>query len=74
MVSFTVGLLWWLWCALFRIFVIVWTSYGIYRFVKDKIDDNARDKYIKECQKKHKKEMEEAKARIIKMQKNKKSD
>ena len=72
MVWFTVGLLWWLWCALFRFFVIAWTSYGVYRFIKDKIDDKARDKYIKECQENHKKEMEEAKERISKMVKENK--
>lgn len=67
MVNFTVSMLWWLLCALFRFFVIAWTSYGIYRFIKDRIDDKERDKYIKECQEKHKKEMEEAKERISKL-------
>lgn len=72
MINFTVSMLWWLLCALFRFFVIVWTSYGIYRFVKDRIDDKERDKYIKECQEKHKKEMEEAKERISKLAKKNK--
>ena len=67
MVSFTVNLLWWLGCAIFRFFVIVWTGYGIYRFVKDRIDDRVRDKYIKRIQEQHKKEMEEAKKRIAKL-------
>lgn len=71
MVGFTAGLLSWLWCAIFRFFVIVWTSYGIYRFIQDRIDDKKRDEYIKICQDKHKKEMEEAKRRIAKI-KNKK--
>ena len=69
MVGFTASLLSWLACALFRFFVIVWTSYGIYRFVQDKIDDKKRDKYIERCQEKHKQEMEEAKKRISKMKK-----
>ena len=66
MVSFTVSMLWWLACALFRFFVIAGTGYGIYKFFKDKIDDKQRVKYIKECQEKHKQEMEEAKKRIAK--------
>ena len=72
MINFTVSMLWWLLCALFRFFVIAWTGYGIYRFVKDRIDDKERDKYIKECQEKHKKEMEEAKERISKLAKKNK--
>lgn len=74
MVEFTVSMLWWLWCALFRVFVIAWTSYGIYRLIKDKIDEKRVDKYIEKCQEEHKREMEEAKKRIAKMQraKNKK--
>lgn len=72
MVNFTVSMLWWLLCALFRFFVIAWTGYGIYRFVKDRIDDKERDKYVKECQDKHKKEMEEAKERISKLAKKNK--
>ena len=72
MVGFTVSLLSWLLCALFRLFVIVWTSYGIYRLIQDKINDKKRDEYIKICQDKHKKEMEEAKRRISKMVKNNK--
>lgn len=74
MVSFTVSMLWWLWCALFRVFVIAWTSYGIYRLIKDKIDEKRVDKYIERCQEEHKMEMEEAQKRIAKMQraKNKK--
>ena len=64
MVAFTLSTLWWVVCALFRFFVITWTSYGIYKFFKDKIDDRQRVKYIEECQEKHQKEMEEAKKRI----------
>ena len=74
MVNFTVSMLWWLLCALFRFFLIAWTSYGIYRFVKDRIDDKERDKYIERCQEKHQQEMEEVKKRISKMKKNKKSE
>lgn len=72
MVSFTVTLLSWLWCALFRFFVIVGTGYGIYRFVKDKIEDKKRVKYIKQCQENRKKEYQEAKKRISKQQNKKK--
>ena len=71
MVGFTVGLLSWLWCALFWLFVIVWTSYGIYRFIQDRIDEKKRDEYVKRSQETHKKEIEEAKRRIAKI-KNKK--
>lgn len=69
MVSFTVSMLWWLACAIFWVFVIVWTSYWIYRFVKDRVDDKARDKYLDECKEKHDIEIQEAKERISKMQK-----
>ena len=71
MVGFTVSLLSWLLCALFRLFVIVWTSYGIYRFIQDRIDDKKRDEYVKRSQETHKKKIEEAKRRIAKI-KNKK--
>lgn len=71
MVGFTASLLSWLACALFRFFVIAGTSYGVYRFVQDKINDKKRDKYIEKCQEKHKQELEEAKKRIYKMQKKK---
>ena len=66
MVSFTLSMLWWLACALFRFFVIAGTTYGIYKFFKDKIEEKKRDKYIERCQEKHKQEMEEAKKRIAK--------
>ena len=72
MVSFTVSMLWWLACALFRFFVIAGTGYGIYRFFKDKIDEKKRDKYTKKLQEEHKREMEEAKKRIAKMVKKSK--
>lgn len=36
------------------------------------MDDKERDKYVKECQEKHKKEMEEAKERISKLAKKNK--
>lgn len=64
MVSFTVSMLWWLACALFRSFLLVWTGYGIYRFIKDRIEDKERCKYLDECQKKHEEELKEAKERI----------
>lgn len=72
MVGFTVSLLWWLFCAIFRFFVIVWTGYGIYSFIKDKIDDKKLDKYIEKAQEQHKKEMEEAERRIAKLARKKK--
>ena len=71
MVWFTVSLLWWLFCAIFRFFVIVWTGYGIYSFIKDKIDDKNLDKYIERAQEQHKKEMEEAERRIAKLARKK---
>lgn len=71
MVGFTVSLLWWLFCAIFRFFVIVWTGYGIYSFIKDKIDDKKLDKYIERAQEQHKKEMEEAERRIAKLARKK---
>lgn len=72
MVWFTVSLLWWLFCAIFRFFVIVGTGYGIYRLIQDRIDDKKRDEYIERAQAQHKKEMEEAKRRISKLARNKK--
>lgn len=72
MVSFTVSMLGWLACALFRFFVIAWTSYGIYRLIKDKIDDRKIEKIAKKQQENHKKEMWEAKERISKMVKQQK--
>ena len=71
MVGFTVSLLWWLFCAIFRLFVIAWTGYGIYSFIKDKIDDKKLDKYIERAQEQHKKEMEEAERRIAKLARKK---
>lgn len=71
MVNFTLSMLWWLACALFRFFVIAGTSYGIYKFFKDKIDERRIDKYTKKLQEEHKREMEEAKKEIAKMQKKK---
>lgn len=71
MVGFTVGLLSWLWCAIFRFFVIVWTSYGIYSFIKDKINDKKIDECIERANKQHQKEMEEAKIRIAKLARKK---
>ena len=51
--------------------MIAGTGYGIYRFFKDKIDERRIDKYTKKLQEEHKREMEEAKKRIAKMQKKK---
>lgn len=69
MVALTVSMLGWLACALFRFFVIAWTSYGIYSFFRDKINERKREKYLDECKKRHEKEMEEAKERIAKIAK-----
>lgn len=67
MVAFTLHLLWWLACALFRFFVIAWTSYGIYKLIKDKIDKKRIERIAEKQHEKHKKEMEEAKERIAKL-------
>ena len=67
MVAFTLHLLWWLACALFWFFVICGTSYGIYKLIKDKIDDKKVERMAEKQKEKYKKEMEEAKERISKL-------
>lgn len=51
MVAFTLHLILWIVCVLFRIFVICWVGYGIYALIK-----NEREWWLVD---KHQKEMEE---------------
>lgn len=56
MVAFTLHLILWIVCALFRIFVISWVCYGIYAIIKDKRERWLVDKHQKEAEEREREE------------------
>lgn len=56
MVAFTLHLILWIVCVLFRIFVICWVCYGIYALIKNKREWWLVDKHQKEREKKEREE------------------